>query len=279
MELHKFEDAREFYLRVKDYLLRDEAMHYLLLGISNALINNPEKYNCQPYLAAVELDTNIIAVAIITPPRPLLLSQIGNLAAVELIAQDLYCHQPSLLGVNSPNAESEAFAKAWTALTGQSYQLRLALRAFQLEQVQVTATPPGYLRVVDKEDKELLKQWHQAFLLEAFGKPEFDSQNWVNYQLKNQTAYLWENQEPVSLACQTGITPNGVGIGTVYTPKKHRGKGYATACVAKLSQYLLKKGYKYCFLFTDLANPTANHIYQSIGYQPVGDWREYNFYD
>lgn len=279
MKLHKFEDAREFYLQVKDYLLRHEAMHYLLLGISNALINNPEKYNCQPYLAAVELDTSIIAVAMQTPPRPVLLSQISNLAAVELIAQDLYSHQPSLLGVNSPHAESEAFAKSWIALTGQSYQMKLALRAFKLEQVQITATPPGYLRVVDKGDKQLLKQWHQAFLCEAFGKPESGSQNWVNYQLKNQTAYLWENQEPVSLACQTGITPNGVGIGTVYTPKKHRGKGYATACVAKLSQYLLKKGYKYCFLFTDLANPTANHIYQSIGYQPVGDWREYSFCD
>jgi uncharacterized protein len=279
MKLHKFEDAREFYLRVKNYLLHNEPMHYLLLGISNALVNNPEKYNCQPYLATVELDTSIIAVAIQTPPRPLLLSQIGNLEAVKLIAQDLYSHQASIVGVNSPNAESEAFAKAWTALTGQSYQLKLALRAFQLEQVQVTATPPGYLRAVDKDDKKLLMQWHQAFVLEALGEAECDSQSWVNYQLKNQTAYLWENQEPVSLACQTGITPNGTGIGTVYTPKKHRGKGYATACVAKLSQYLLKKEYKYCFLFTDLANPTANHIYQSIGYQPVGDWREYSFCD
>lgn len=40
---------------------------------------------------------------------------------------------------------------------------------------------------------------------------------------------------------------------------------------------LLNQGYKYCFLFTDLANPISNHIYQAIGYQPVNDWYDYSF--
>jgi len=31
------------------------------------------------------------------------------------------------------------------------------------------------------------------------------------------------------------------------------------------------------FLFTDLANPTANRIYQDIGYEPVIDIDEYDF--
>lgn len=42
---------------------------------------------------------------------------------------------------------------------------------------------------------------------------------------------------------------------------------------------LLDQGRKYCFLFTDLTNPTSNHIYQAIGYQPVGDMQEYHFED
>jgi predicted GNAT family acetyltransferase len=44
-----------------------------------------------------------------------------------------------------------------------------------------------------------------------------------------------------------------------------------------LSQILLQQGYKYCFLFTDLANPTSNHIYQAIGYRSVGDLHDYCF--
>ena len=49
--------------------------------------------------------------------------------------------------------------------------------------------------------------------------------------------------------------------------------------VADLSQMLLDKGFKYCLLFTDLANPTSNNIYRQIGYQPVSDWNEYSFFN
>ena len=55
----------------------------------------------------------------------------------------------------------------------------------------------------------------------------------------------------------------------MYTPPEYRRKGYASSCVAALSKTLLDKGYQYCFLFTDLANPTSNSIYQKIGYKPV----------
>ena len=37
------------------------------------------------------------------------------------------------------------------------------------------------------------------------------------------------------------------------------------------------EGYQFCTLFTDQANPTANSIYQKIGYCPVCDFVEYEF--
>jgi hypothetical protein len=74
-----------------------------------------------------------------------------------------------------------------------------------------------------------------------------------------------------------GATPNGIRINLVYTPPEYRRKGYATSCVAALSQTLLAEKRKNCFLFTDLSNPTSNHIYQTIGYQPVCDLNDYWF--
>jgi predicted GNAT family acetyltransferase len=44
-----------------------------------------------------------------------------------------------------------------------------------------------------------------------------------------------------------------------------------------LSQQLLDAGWEFCALFTDLANPTSNSIYQKVGYQPVADFDEYIF--
>jgi len=88
---------------------------------------------------------------------------------------------------------------------------------------------------------------------------------------------LFDNNEPISMAREAGKTPNGVFVNFVYTPIPLRRKGYATECVAKLSNHLLEAGNKHCFLFTDLSNPTSNSIYQKIGYQPVIDESHYKF--
>ena len=60
-------------------------------------------------------------------------------------------------------------------------------------------------------------------------------------------------------------------VGGVYTPPELRGRGYASACVAKLSQQLLDRGARKVTLSADVANPTSNKIYTAIGYRRVGD--------
>ena len=74
-----------------------------------------------------------------------------------------------------------------------------------------------------------------------------------------------------------GLTPHGIRIGPVYTPPELRGHGYASNLVAGVTQRQLDAGRDYVFLFTDLANPTSNKIYQDIGYQPVNDIDEWDF--
>ena len=56
-----------------------------------------------------------------------------------------------------------------------------------------------------------------------------------------------------------------------------RGHGYATSLTAAASADQLARGRRFCFLFTDLANPTSNAIYRSIGYEPVCDMDQYRF--
>jgi predicted GNAT family acetyltransferase len=47
--------------------------------------------------------------------------------------------------------------------------------------------------------------------------------------------------------------------------------------VAELTRRLLGDGRRFVFLFTDLANPTSNSIYQRVGYRPVCDVDQYRF--
>ena len=72
-------------------------------------------------------------------------------------------------------------------------------------------------------------------------------------------------------ASPSSPTPNGIRVGPVYTPPQRRGRGYASALTAAVSAALLHDGRRFCFLFTNLANPTSNAIYQAIGYRPVAD--------
>ena len=89
---------------------------------------------------------------------------------------------------------------------------------------------------------------------------------------------IWEKHGvPVSMAGYAGPTPNGIRVGAVFTPPEQRKRGYASAVTAGLSQHLLGVGYQFCFLFTDLLNPTSNNIYQQIGYKPVCDVDRYTF--
>ena len=79
----------------------------------------------------------------------------------------------------------------------------------------------------------------------------------------------WEDGSARSLACLSRETPNGRAIGPVYTPPTARKQGYATTLVADLAQHVLASGKRFACLFTDDANPTSNHIYESIGFRVV----------
>jgi hypothetical protein len=84
--------------------------------------------------------------------------------------------------------------------------------------------------------------------------------------------HAWEvDGAPVSMASLQGATRHGVRVSFVYTPPELRGKGYATACVAILSERALASGRRFCTLYTDLSNPTSNAIYRRIGYRPIGE--------
>jgi predicted GNAT family acetyltransferase len=75
----------------------------------------------------------------------------------------------------------------------------------------------------------------------------------------------------VSMARAVRPLLGGWTIGTVFTPTGLRGRGYAGAAVHALSAALLRRGAGYIVLYTDLANPVSNHLYQRIGFQPGSD--------
>ena len=136
------------------------------------------------------------------------------------------------------------------------------------------------MRTATSADRPLLLEWFLAFGIEALPHPDEERlTREVDHRLSAADAgvVLWEHDGAVSLAGFGGPTPNGIRIGPVYTPPELRGRGYASALVAELSSSLLAGGRRFCFLYTDLANPTSNKIYERIGYVRVCESAEIEF--
>ena len=127
-------------------------------------------------------------------------------------------------------------------------------------------------------DLPLLAEWAYRFTVDCFGSADqAEAAEMAQRRVADRDAYLWEDGQPVSMAGSSRPTTHGITVNLVYTPPQFRRRGYATSCVARLSQLLLDGGWKFCTLFTNLANPTANDIYQKIGYTAVCDFNEYVF--
>lgn len=288
MQLERFADIDEFAARAEPYLLGHEATHCLMLGLLSTLPRGPMPADEIPYMALVEDAGAVVLVAMRTPPFNAILSLIAPEHAAEppealrLIATDLWSrYSESLSGVLAPVPISRLFAERWGEQTGMAGHLAVQERIYELETViPVSGVPGGYRRPTEA-DRDLLTRWLDAFAAEALGPREhLDAADWVDHYFKTPSrgGYLWEDGGvPVSFTAYGSPTAHGIRIGPVYTPPEHRGHGYASTCVATLSQHLLESGRTFCYLFTDLANPTSNYIYQKIGYNPVNDVDVYEF--
>ena len=279
MQAFRFSSAGDFLHRAEDFLMAREVENCAPLAIANQLRLYPNRTARSPYLATVEQQGEVLAAAVMTPPNHLRLATTASREALSALAADVVDFDRATSGVIGPVPASQWFAEHWQAQTGALLQHNMDERLYKITQVTHPTGVPGTARRASASERDLLLEWFAAFDLEAFGTLGSDLPARVDTFLEMSTrgVFLWENPGPVSLAAYGGFTPHSARIGPVYTPPEQRGHGYASAVTAALTQQLLDGGRQFCSLFTNLANPTPNHIYQTIGYAPVGDVADFNF--
>jgi uncharacterized protein len=228
----------------------------------------------------------VVAAALRTPPFNLILARPRAKPALAALAEAVAGED--LPGVVGGEPEVHEFAELWSRHTGRDARTNIRQGIYALEHLEPPPTTPGSARVATVADRELALRWLIAFGEETFheGVPGADqAEAMLDHRLSVATAgiLLWEDDgKPASLAGWGGPTPNGIRVGPVYTPPELRARGYGTALTAELSQRLLDGrlfagGRRSCFLYTDLANPTSNAIYERIGYRRVAESAEISF--
>ncbi|MEO8274550.1 MAG: GNAT family N-acetyltransferase, partial [Chloroflexota bacterium] len=281
VEVRRSATVPEFMAVAGEFLTEREAEHNLIFGICSQIDADPTQYPDPPYLGAVLDADRVVGAAIQTPPYRLVVSVFDHPGVADALVADL--RGRPLPGVVGPADPAGAFASARAASEGVRVTLSRHERAYRLREVRPARPALGEMVRARPVDRQILREWIEAFHVEAIGSsgaPPQDFDAMVDRWIRGlgRTPYLWTvGGQPVSFAGAGGLTPHGIRVGPVYTPPELRGHGYASNLVAAMSQLQLDAGRTFVFLFTDLANPTANHIYQDIGYEPVIDIDEYAF--
>ena len=165
MRLDRYERVTDFLSAAGAFLGAREAEHNLILGIADTAERSADLFDGPPYLAVVHDGTDVVAAALRTAPYNLILSEMDDPAAVDLLVADLVA--TSLPGVIGPPAPVRAFADRWVEHRGGSWQPRMEERIYALERVVPARPAGGHSREASAADRPLLASWLDSFAREA----------------------------------------------------------------------------------------------------------------
>ncbi|WP_226036231.1 GNAT family N-acetyltransferase [Aquibacillus saliphilus] len=280
MQITQTKDVELYTTLVEPLLLKKEACNNLSLGILQRFIDRKHNLEVENlYLGLVTENGRVIYSFLQTAPHNLILADIDGIDPniIKRVAEFVYNQVSDLPGVLGPIE----YTKEFVAHCSCEAQIQMNQLIYQLDQINPVEYPGGELVKASRDDKQLIAKWLVLFGKEATEVITHIQANQLAERfIENQSVYLWKvANTPVSMVNQSRRTRNGTTINGVFTPNEYKRNGYATAAVAKLSEKLLNEGYDFCSLYTDSSNPTANNIYQKIGFKVVGKSTVYHFND
>ena len=274
-QIEKPRSIEAFEEAVRDYLMRDEAVHNIQLGLLETLRERGQQYSGDNFLGYVHSDGRLGGVAMRTPPYPALISKVEDDKAAANLAAVLVEAFPELDGLNAPQGAASG-ALGYLESVGFDWEVGMRQRLYRAASVEAPGEVAGKFRRADDWDRERVADWFVRFQAEVAGETEEEAREKVSGRadalLRKGEVFLWEaDGEVVSMAAYAGHAPSGVRIGYVYTPPEYREQGFGSAVTAGATEHALDGDSEHCFLYTDLGNETTNRIYPEIGYEPVTD--------
>ncbi|MCL2527556.1 MAG: GNAT family N-acetyltransferase [Defluviitaleaceae bacterium] len=282
MKFTKYSCINEFYNATHETIMKDEAQTILPLG--NIIIGKNDEAGMQNqshwFMATVSDEKGICLTAIMTPPKEMTLYAANNENDPRVISCliDGIGDTP-LPGIMAEKQLVELFAAGYAQKHNKHTIITMNQRIYELTKVN-PAIPKAKLRLAADRDMSFLPYWDSAYFSEAINRPNIIGSNPEDYLdiIRSGNVYIMEKQGvPVAMARISRELETVCYISYAFTPPYFRRRGHQTACTAALSQIGLDRGFSKIVLFTDLANTTANNIYQTIGYSPICDSLQVKF--
>jgi len=256
-------DVAEYLDRVESFLCASPVEHNVLLTSAHRCVAEPVT---RALWLWVESEARVVAAGQLVPPWQLYVS-LGSYSAMSDLSTALHGLRPELSGVGGMRTEAEAFAHRWRELTGRAAVSAMAQGVYVADEVRHPVGVPGRLRLAEVVEAPLVQAWSIGFSAEVGSDhaPRQDVRPWI----EQGQVFMWEVAGQGVSVAKANPGYGGVSrVSLVYTPPEHRRLGYAGACVAGVTGVQLEAGLR-CMLYTDLANPTSNGVYQRVGYRQV----------
>jgi hypothetical protein len=287
MRVELIKDPEVFWNKCGDFLLGHEVENNISIGLTQNLMKGIVKKGFEDFKSIVVWnDRNEVIGSFITSGRDICISYPNNPECfqnvLDVIVDDGWVYP----AVSGESELAEKMAVLVNEKTGREIDRKINMIVHKLVKVDHPQNISGYLRAGTMDDIELFADWVFHFSIDAnlpekLRETREQAKDTAELYMKNKMVWFWcdEQDQPVSVACKTRELVTAANVSRVYTPKKFRGKGYASACVAAVSQHLLDNGFDMVSLYTDAANPTSNKIYFEVGYRPVLSLKAINFID
>ncbi|WKA55254.1 GNAT family N-acetyltransferase [Planococcus shixiaomingii] len=272
MKWNVYAESESFSEKVEPLLYEHEDEYSLFLGILNHIKQGRyEDY----FLALAEEGDEVLAACLMTPPHPLQLIDFQSEFEIETeLVKLLLSTGVEVNGVVGDRETASRFALAWTAETGQKVHLLMDQGLYRADAVTTGLEKSlGTWRVANKKDAPLLEEWCLLFETETGIKVSSaaEAARKIDAFIEGKEVYVWEvDGEVVSCMKRSRPSKHGITVSFVFTPQKHRRKGYARTLVAEVTEELLLE-FDFAMLYTDLKNPTSNKIYREIGYEQIAN--------
>lgn len=274
----QFTDEVEVYAeRAWDLLAAHPAENTIALTVIES-VRAGRRWSADPMLFGWYDAGGISGAVSMTPPYELHLAAVPD-DAVDELAAALRSRAVCVPGVNGDPATVDRFAAAWTAGGSLQATTTMRLRLYALGTIRTPTPPPaGQARRAREADFDPAAGWFTAFQREV-GSHAVPVEPVVRERIENGLLWLWEDTDGavVSLAGRNRAAAGVARVGPVYTPPQRRRRGYGAAVTAACSGDALHNDADHVVLFTDLANPTSNAIYQQIGYEAVRNCKVVRF--
>ena len=265
------DDAARVLGQAGAFLTSDPIAHNLILTLLHDRVEHeePGRY----WVIAVD---DVVAGVVFQSPLSFTATITPMPAEAAIAAVDAIVYQGvTLPGINGDAATAARFAGHWAQRTKMPVRPVEGQRLYELDTVQPPRPTTGKLRVAAQADRDLLVRWLSAFEAEVAGRAG-NAAAIVDRRLAAGHFWMWDDGGPVAMTGVSRAVAGAVRVGPVYTPPDRRGRGYASAVVASVSQAACDQGQR-CLLYTELVNPTSNAIYQAIGYRAVSELVRYQF--